>query len=37
MSTALRITRYGLLGFTGGALLTLAAGLTCAVCERHTA
>ena len=31
MTTALRIARYGLLGFTGGALLAVGAGLTCAV------
>lgn len=31
MSLTLRIARYGLLGFTGGALLTVGAGLTCAV------
>ena len=31
MTTALRIARYGLLGFTGGALLTITAGIGCAV------
>ena len=31
MSAVLRLTRYAALGFAGGALLTITAGLGCAV------
>ena len=31
MTTVLRLTRYAALGFAGGALLTITAGLGCAV------
>lgn len=37
MTTVLRLTRYAAMGFAGGAILTITAGIGCAIYDSQSA